>query len=71
MEIGSHPPSTKEITKRERPDGSVEELSRATAYYPSWEGRGNRQKKNCIHFSICACHPCAGAMLIFSVSFQF
>jgi len=23
------------------------------------------------HFSICACHPCAGAMLIFSVSFQF
>ena len=24
-----------------------------------------------IHFSICACHPCAGAMLIFSVSFQF
>ena len=28
-------------------------------------------KKNCLHFSICACHPCAGAMLIFSVSFQF
>ena len=27
--------------------------------------------KNCVHFSICACHPCAGAMLIFSVSFQF
>ena len=23
-----------------------------------------------LHFSICACHPCAGAMLIFSVSFQ-
>ena len=45
MEIGSHPPSTKEITERERPDGNVEELSRATAYYPSWEGRGNRQKK--------------------------
>ena len=22
------------------------------------------------HFSICACHPCAGAMLIFSVLFQ-
>ena len=22
------------------------------------------------HISICACHPCAGAMLIFSVSFQ-
>ena len=27
--------------------------------------------KKCLHFSICACHPCAGAMLIFSVSFQF
>ena len=27
--------------------------------------------KNCLRFSICACHPCAGAMLIFSVSFQF
>ena len=27
--------------------------------------------KKFIHFSICACHPCAGAMLIFSVSFQF
>ena len=24
-----------------------------------------------LHFSICACHPYAGAMLIFSVSFQF
>jgi hypothetical protein len=29
------------------------------------------REKNCLHFSICACHPCAGAMLIFSVSFQF
>ena len=28
-------------------------------------------KKIVLHFSICACHPCAGAMLIFSVSFQF
>ena len=25
---------------------------------------------NCLHFSICACHPCAGAMLILSASFQ-
>ena len=25
---------------------------------------------HCLHFSICACPPCAGAMLIFSVSFQ-
>ena len=29
------------------------------------------QQKNHLLFSICACHPCAGAMLIFSVSFQF
>ena len=26
--------------------------------------------KNLLHFSICACRPCAGAMLIFSVSFR-
>ena len=26
--------------------------------------------KYCLHFSMCACHPCTGAMLIFSVSFQ-
>jgi len=30
---------------------------------------GGRKKSDT--FSICACHPCAGAMLIFSVSFQF
>ena len=28
-------------------------------------------QKNWLHFSICVCHPCAGAMIIFSVSFQF
>ena len=33
--------------------------------------RGQNKKKKCDTFSICACHPCAGAMLIFSVSFQF
>ena len=33
--------------------------------------RGRRKAKKLVHFSICACHPCAGAMLIFSVSFQF
>ena len=26
--------------------------------------------EDCLHFSICACHPCAGAMLIFSASSQ-
>ena len=25
----------------------------------------------CLHFSICACHPCGGAMLVFSASFNF
>ena len=25
---------------------------------------------SCLHFSICACHPCAGAMLIFCASFH-
>ena len=28
-------------------------------------------QKNCLHFSICVCHPCDGAMLIFPVSFRF
>ena len=37
----------------------------------SHAGMRDSAKKNVIHFSICACHPCAGAMLIFSVSFQF
>ena len=36
---------------------------------------GNRHpikaKKNMERFTYFACHPCAGAMLIFSVSFQF
>ena len=27
-------------------------------------------KDNLFHFSICACQPCAGAMLIFFVSFH-
>ena len=35
------------------------------------EHAGRFSPKKCLHFSICACHPCAGAMLIFSVSFQF
>ena len=33
--------------------------------------KDQKQKKKSDTFSICACHPCAGAMLIFSVSFQF
>ena len=27
--------------------------------------------KGCVHFSICARHPCAGAMLVFPIPFQF
>jgi hypothetical protein len=40
---------------------------------PKCDLRGHmcESQKNLDHFSICACHPCAGAMLIFSVSFQF
>ena len=26
---------------------------------------------SCVHFSTCACHPCARVMLVFSASFQF
>ena len=40
--------------------------ARATCF-----AHAHHRKKICLHFSICACHPCAGAMLIFSVSFQF
>ena len=35
------------------------------------KGMANLKRKSSIPFSIFACHPCAGAMLIFSVSFQF
>jgi hypothetical protein len=35
------------------------------------EGAEEQTNKKSDTFSICACHPCAGAMLIFSVSFQF
>ena len=31
----------------------------------------HRFTKNCLHFSICACQTCEGAILIFSVSFHF
>lgn len=43
------------------------ELTRGLTKLPNY---CNKSKK-LLHFSICACHPCAGAMLIFSVSFQF
>ena len=37
----------------------------------SMSPRWNHRVTDCLHFSICACHACAGAMLMFSVSFQF
>jgi hypothetical protein len=43
----------------------------AGAYLKRKKDRCAKSQKNLDHFSICACHPCAGAMLIFSVSFQF
>ena len=32
---------------------------------------GLRREQTFVYTSRCACHPCAGALLIFSVSFQF
>ena len=51
------------------PDSSRVNDARADPSQPSYGC--NFLYMNCLHFSICACHPCAGAMLIFSVSFQF
>ena len=65
-------PTRKEHGTVEKEEADEGEEPRQTAR----EGEHNvakdaENKKNVIHFSICACHPCAGAMLIFSVSFQF
>ena len=57
--------------------GSLETVFRALAWFgwkiffwhKTWRPAAGPQKSDT--FSICACHPCAGAMLIFSVSFQF
>ena len=37
---------------------------------PFYRQKVHEDLYNCLHFSMCARHPCAGAMLIFSVSFQ-
>ena len=55
------PPPTRVTESRDTPQ--VIDFSEFAGYI--------KETKNCVHFSICACHPCAGAMLIFSVSFQF
>ena len=43
-------------------------LCRSTIYNVYEQTTGQAEV---LHFSICARHPCAGAMLIFPVSFQF
>ena len=42
-----------------------------TLSQPPIQTCSHSRAKNLLLFSICACQPCAGAMLIFSVSFQF
>jgi hypothetical protein len=54
----------------EREGGRAEEGEQNTESIISGSGKAQGTKKSDT-FSICACHPCAGAMLIFSVSFQF
>ena len=59
-----------------RKGGARREVLEAARQATGWQrwrlvGVDGPSKKNWLHFSICACHPCAGAMLIFSVSFQF
>ena len=44
--------------------------ARALAVLALRAGTFRRRPALCLHFSICACHPGAGAMLIFSASFQ-
>ena len=57
--------------------GSTKFVVRAVALLSAKQSEEKSSKmivdltSSAVHFSICACHPCAGAMLIFSVSFQF
>ena len=62
--------SNSNLSSGERRPGTV--IHYVCSKQRSWaDGEDHRHAKNLVHFSICACHPCAGAMLIFSVSFQF
>ena len=46
-------------------------VKKVLTLHPSIQTCSHSRAKNLLLFSICACHPCAGAMLIFSVLFQF
>ena len=56
-----------QVASRAETKRAVQHLCSVSSQVP----RAPAAQNNCLHFSICACHPCAGAMLIFSVSFQF
>ena len=49
------------------PSAPMAIVSRCVCFPYSWP----MLKRNCLHFSMCTCHPCAGTMLIFPVLFQF
>ena len=62
--------SNSNLSSGERRSGTV--IHYVCSKQRSWaDGEDHRHAKNLVHFLLCACHPCAGAMLIFSVSFQF
>ena len=56
---------------KKKKEGAEEEVQEDDGDDDGETERRKLHRKDCLHFSICACHPCAGAMLIFSVSFQF
>ena len=54
-----------------RRESTGQGVKKVLTLHPSIQTCSHSRAKNLLLFSICACHPCAGAMLIFSVSFQF
>ena len=64
-----HPKSQSCTVARESVPDEQCETNSDIAELRSGRVRGNFWGQ--VHFSICACHPCAGAMPIFSVLFQF
>ena len=57
------------VTKKERKKEKDADVNSFGCVFVEGEGGGRNKKGDT--FSINACHPCAGTMLIFSVSFQF
>jgi hypothetical protein len=56
------------VRHKERGGRSEQAVQNPKSVLKSCKAPGTKKSDT---FSICACHPCAGAMLIFSVSFQF